>query len=895
MFCGHVHFRYQPTSVNFYYTISFIIFVRTTTPNKIMVHLLKHNCVDGCPATYQATQQGIAENIDTLRCHVARGVKELIEKRLVKETKSSVKGLERRRKIYLLTDEGTSYAKDIHEKIMNMKIRFRDKKGNIRETKICDIAEKLKKELDVNIIDIIRAMSPEGNVDYKDLTKKEGFVDFTENAPRSTHFYGREKEKNEIKDYLKENRKIVVVYGMPGIGKSVLLSKIIEEYKNEKNIFYYNIHEWDTLRSILKSFSDFLQRMGKRKLIFYLKSKPDITMGEIGIILEEELMKNCKNTLLVFDDTQKANREITSLFEYLREILPKTDTTLIVAGRKKPDFYDARHILHRIVGEIKLDGLDKESSRKLAGEKIMDEDIFEKIYSLTKGYPMALELIDTGKGLEKTRDMMKYVYNEVVRKLITQEKDLLFFISVYDRPVPVDMLLQNNFSYENVQELIKKCLLIEHGSEMVHPHDLLREFFYNKSPADLRIKNHRKAAEYHLKWKTDLDVIAAMYHYLKVNNQKDAVKIAVQNGERLINKGMGKEFMEVTEDIDENKITKKSDWVEILLFKGDVYRGAGGFDKSLECNKKALALSKKLGNKKQVAKAYLNTGIIQLNQADYKKAIENLQKAAEISKKIKDTYTSSKVYFYIGTLYWVTGKLDNAINTLSKSLKYAKKIDDKLLVANTTLDIGFIHGLEGKYEKSIELQMKGLKTLEKMGNKYMVARTYNNIGVTYNSMGNFKKAIEWYDKSIKISEKIGNIRGVGYGLSNISEGYAKLNRELDKAKEYTDKSLSIFSRLGEKRMIVQCHINYGVIYHRKREWDKAIKYFEASIKISRKIKASEFLSQAFFLYAEMLKQKGDFVKAKTQYQNALKCYMKLGNKEKVKEVKKELMEIEKRI
>ncbi|MDI6917984.1 MAG: AAA family ATPase, partial [Thermoplasmatales archaeon] len=321
-----------------------------TIADRILLHLLEHECIEYSEPCFHATQYGIAEGVSVPQGNVPRTVARLAEKKLVQEKTGQVKGLERRRKIYLLTDEGTSYARDIHEKIMNTKVKFRDKKGEIKEMKICDVLEKLKKT-DISILDII-IHTKEGVIDYKDLVRKGKTIDFTENAPKPMHFYGREKEKNEIKDYLKENRKIVVIYGMPGIGKSVLLSKIIEEYKNEKNIFYYNIHEWDTLRSILEPFSDFLQRMGERKLRYYLKSKPEITMSEIGIILDGEL-KNCKNTMIVFDDTQKANKEITSLFEYLREILPKTDTNLILAGRKKLGFYDARHILHKIVGEIK--------------------------------------------------------------------------------------------------------------------------------------------------------------------------------------------------------------------------------------------------------------------------------------------------------------------------------------------------------------------------------------------------------------------------------------------------------------------------------------------------------------------------------------------------------------
>ena len=877
--------------------------MQTTNRDKIIVHLLEHHCTQEYPATYQATQHGIADNTGMLRSHVPRTIKRLILKKLVEEKTEHVKGMERKRKVYKLTAEGLFHAKDIQEKIMNMKIKFRNKNSVVKEMKICDVLKKLKKT-NISILDIA-IHTKDGIVDYKELAGKGKPVDFTENALRPIHFYGREKETHEIKEYLKENRKIIAVYGIPGIGKTALLSKIIEEYKDEKNIFYYNIHEWDTLRSILETLSDFLQKMGKRKIKYYLKSKPGITMiADVRILMEEEL-KNIKNTIIIFDDTQKANKEIINLLEYLREILPKTHTNLIVAGRKKLGFYDARHILHKTIGEIKLKGLDRESSRKLvdektklkgldkniseklAGKKIADED-FEKIYSITKGHPMALELISTEKGIDKEKDVMKYLYDEVFSSLTPLEKDLMFFVSVFNKPVQVDTLLQNNFAYENVQELIKKNLLLESRQEMVHPHDLLRNFFYHKSSAELRIKNHRKAAEYYENGKEDMDIITAMHHYLCGDKHEKAVRIAVQNGEKLINKGMWKEFIEVTKDIDENIITQKSDWVEILLFKGDAYRGVGEFDKSLECNKKALALSKEEGNKKQAAKAYRNNGIIQLNQADYKKAIENLRKTVKISKDIKDIHMLSDAYSWIGKVYWVSGKLNTAVNMFSESLKYAQKIDDKLLMANTTLDIGFIHGLEGKYEKGIELQMKALKTLEKTGNKHRVAIAYNNIGVTYNAIGNFKKAIEWYEKCIKIIKRTGDILSKAYGLSNLSEDYAKLNRDKDKAKEYTDKALNIFSRLGEKRMIVQCHINYGIIYHRKREWDKATKHFEASIKISKKIESTDFLSQAFFLYAEMLKSKGDKVKAKTHYSNSLKYYEKLGNKEKIEEIRKDI-------
>ncbi|MDI6916770.1 MAG: tetratricopeptide repeat protein, partial [Thermoplasmatales archaeon] len=682
-------------------------------------------------------------------------------------------------------------------------------------------------------------------------------------------------------------RKIVVIYGMPGIGKSVLLSKIVEEYKNEKNIFYYNIHEWDTLRSILEPFSDFLQRMGERKLGYYLKSKPNITMGDIGIILEEEL-KNC-NSLLVFDDTQKANKEITSLFEFLREILPKTNTNLIIAGRKKLGFYDARHILHKIVGEIKLNGLDKKSSKELVGKKITDKD-FEKIYSITKGHPLALELIGTEKGIEKEKDVMKYLYDEVFSRLIPQEKDLMFFVSVFNRPVLVDMLLQNNFAYENVQELIKKNLLLESGQEMVHPHDLLRQFFYNKSPVELRIKNHRKAAEHYEGRKGDMDIITAMYHHLKANNQKQAVKIMIKNSEKLINKGYTDETMNILREFDEKKIQKQV-LTKILLLKGDIYSLKGELNNAIDSYRRSLKLCEKIKDNTGTAKSYLKIGDIYWMKSEWDTSLGMFNRGLNMSKKINNPELTAEGYHGLGKTYWRKGELDLAKKYFNLCFKHT--VDNDLLLAKNYTGLGTINMDQGRYDTAITLYNKALKYFDEIGKKYETIRMYNNLAVTYARKKEYNKAVEYHVKQISLAESLGDFRGMAYGLIGVSGDYAEMNM-LEKALDYCKRGLSLAEKLNEKLLISLAHNQYGLVLGKKKTWEKAIENFNTSIRVAREIGSITRLADTYFDYASMLKTKGDCVKAKTQYQNALKCYEKLGNKIMVKEIMDELAEYEKK-
>ena len=55
-----------------------------------------------------------------------------------------------------------------------------------------------------------------------------------------------------------------MILGVAGIGKTTLGAKLIEEYKSLKNIYWYQLHEWNTLSGILEPFSDFLKEINKR-------------------------------------------------------------------------------------------------------------------------------------------------------------------------------------------------------------------------------------------------------------------------------------------------------------------------------------------------------------------------------------------------------------------------------------------------------------------------------------------------------------------------------------------------------------------------------------------------------------------------------------------------------
>ena len=158
----------------------------------------------------------------------------------------------------------------------------------------------------------------------------------------------------------------------------------------------------------------------------------------------------------------------------------------------------------------------------------------------------------------------------------------------------------------------------------------------------------------------------------------------------------------------------------------------------------------------------------------------------------------------------------------------------------------------------------------------LIDRNPKTAGAVWNALPIQSRINTWGDEIyfgtiVKIDEEnaqekveIGDVRMTGYGMSNVAEGYTRKDM-LDNAMEYTDKALKIFERLDEKRMLTQCHLNYGIIHRNRKEWNLAISHFKKAVRMAEESKDTEFLSQIHFEYGKLYRSKGEKNKAEEYF------------------------------
>jgi tetratricopeptide (TPR) repeat protein len=495
-----------------------------------------------------------------------------------------------------------------------------------------------------------------------------------------------------------------------------------------------------------------------------------------------------------------------------------------------PKFYNRRKVaIKQIVSELELSGLDSNASRNLLSLPFLNEKEFSKIYSVTNGHPLSLELIRNhimSKTMKKEKkeiessmnideifrerhDINLYFREEILQNLIISEKKLLEIVSVFHYPVPPELFfIEEGIDYNTIDKLDSRSI-IQETSNGYDTHELIKEFFYRRLTPKLKKKYHLNAAKYYMSelmtYKSPQDkyiscianpIIEAQYHYIRASEHQKAAELAEEHGEELIGMGFTEEFNRNIDDLNPNLISKRI-WSELLIHKGHILTVNGEWDKAKTLYEDSLKLSEKIDHKCGMARAYNAIGIIHYRKGDWKSAMRNYELALDLANKEDDDKNSSKIYSNIGLINWGNGKFEKAIEFIKRSLELSKKLNEKQGIARAYNNLGIIYWEQHKYDEAIDSYNMSLEISKELGDKQTIAILYDNLGEVYRLKNDKQRAEKFYKKSLEISE----VLGFKWQIAEVNCNLGLLYKSLDKnrSKKHLNTALELYTTLGAKR------------------------------------------------------------------------------------------------
>ena len=480
---------------------------------------------------FALSQMGIANSVAIARSNVPRAISGMREQGLLIERQAHVTGVSRKRKAYFLTDDGIKVANGIWEKVSTQNIRLKFPDGSSKNVPLINALELT--DLPLRHVDVLRYVDDNGSLDLsvlsaelieRDLSKhiEKQLVTSFNDLPRTRKFFGREKEVDDMVNLLEKRSSSILVPGIAGIGKTALAGKILERFTHERNLLYHRCQDWEGSRAFLEATAEWQATMGNNGLSDYLAAT-SIPQPNVTIDLIIEGLRNSPS-LIVIDDLHKVGDEtlITILRGIATRIPNLSQVGVIMFSRSfrmvVPEKDSEGKILTLV---MPLEGLDKESSKQiLSAMPDMDAPQFLHIYSLSRGHPLVLELINRGSvGGTFHATLETFVEKEIFSRLSGPQKRLLGAIAVFREPMPLSALTDLDAAIDLLDDLVEKGLARQADSENYDVHDLVREFLVLSMEHNLRHELHHNAVNWYRSRKLSPTDRIELIHHLHNSEQ----------------------------------------------------------------------------------------------------------------------------------------------------------------------------------------------------------------------------------------------------------------------------------------------------------------------------------------------------------------------------------------
>ncbi len=816
---------------------------RPGVQERIFLHLSDYvDHSDKVEVPFALSQMGIANAVSIARSNVPRAITGMKEAGHLIERQAHVTGVSRKRKAYFLTDEGSNVAKEIWEKISESEVRVIHSDGHSKTSTLAEAIEMT--DLPLRHVDMLRYMDDSGTIDLSGLTPElierdlskhieKQLVSYLNDLPRSRRFYGREKELDVMANLLEAKSASILVPGIAGIGKTSLSTKILDRFTHRRNLLYHRCQDWEGSRSFLEACAEWLSSIGHNDLSDYLASAP-VPQTSLAVNLIESGLSESPS-LIVIDDLHKVGDE--TLFAILREL------TLRIHSLKEVGLVMFSRSFRMVVPEsdqsgkivtlvMPLQGLDEESSRQIltAMPKINSEQ-FSHIYTLSRGHPLILELINRGNVAETFHATLEaFVEKEIFSRLSGSEKRLLGAIAVFREPIPISAISQIEGSVDLLDDLVEKGLARQSDSENFDVHDLVREFLMRSMDEEMKNDLHLHAVNWYRGKRNDTaDRIEFIHHLSQTGDEEGLAEVLLTEGHGLVSSGHT-ELLSILNSLESgdfdsrswglirelrgNILTIQGRWDEaeeeynaatkhiggnepsselarILSARADIAVKRGAMEDALELHRNALKIQVEIRDAIGAARSYNNMGHIFRRRRDTRRALEVYGNVEDLLEREKDPELND-ARIRLASAFIEMGELDRAREHALGAYENTKNSNQDFLHARSRAVLGRYYAKISDNDLALLHYSGALETLSNLNDPQSAVEVEMLLGQVLLDAGRREEAAEHYLNGLAVAESNDFRMLQGELLARLGEVESDRSQRMN----YLQRSLSVFRELG---------------------------------------------------------------------------------------------------
>ena len=203
---------------------------------------------------------------------------------------------------------------------------------------------------------------------------------------------------------------------------------------------------------------------------------------------------------------------------------------------------------------------------------------------------------------------------------------------------------------------------------------------------------------------------------------------------------------------------------------GKVYYLSGEYDKSTECNLKAVKFFEQLNSNSDLATLYGNFGY-QLKRRNLQKAMHYMALGIKLGEKNDLTYNLCGLYDNYGVLHEMNNSLDSAQYFYQKALNLKTAFSDTIGIPYSLNNLAGISAMQGNYSEAFKLLQRSDEYRNKEKGNYGRIENLIFYGEIYFRMEKLDSAITKFNQCLTISDTLDQSYSIRYCFEQLSKLY----------------------------------------------------------------------------------------------------------------------------
>jgi tetratricopeptide (TPR) repeat protein len=604
------------------------------------------------------------------------------------------------------------------------------------------------------------------------------------------HFIERKNLFEEINSRLSSDNKTVLLYGIPGVGKTSCAIEYILKKKKKKDISNYFYFNSDQVFKIQNSIISFCEQLNL--------TKPEDSIDTKIESFKNYLKKTNDKIILFFDNVEDFDA-LKKKIDY-KEINKPTILTSTFKLKNEKDFIEIKTFNQeesKNFLKLKLDHLNNDELESIV------KHISENDECLTYKLVMIASLMLNDDTLTESELIKMNIKDEYMTQLLTRieskSKDaikILKYLCFLNPDEIPDELMKKIPMESNLKDVVS--LLVKYN--------LCRRI--NLNSPNVGVSIHRL-----------LNKQIQSCSFENNNSEKEVIE------KDLINL-LDKLFIEVDS-------TSIDEWKKAQILYSNI----------------RYILSKYEAETDQIGNLYIKLSAYERHvKFDYQQCLNDGLKALKIFENIYkgDHKKISNLLNNIGNTYDDMKQNEKALEYHVESLEMRKRLfkTDHPDIAASLNNIGNAYINMKQNEKALEYHVESLEMRKRLfkTDHPDIASSLNNIGVAYSDMKQYEKALEYYLESLEMRKRLFKTDhpDIARSLNNIGNAYINM-KQYEKALEYHVESLKMMKRLfkTDHPDIARSLNNIGNAYKNMKQYEMASKYYLQSSEMRKRLFKSD--------------------------------------------------------